>query len=142
VSAENVELIRTALFRSDLDLVEVFVHGRFVEMFDPAVFHPELEVAFAQPSGPPTEFRGIEGLIEGWRDWLVAWSRYSVEVEEYLDAGDTVVSLAILRGETERHGVTVEQQAASLAKVVDGKIQRLEFHLDRREALAAAGLAG
>jgi ketosteroid isomerase-like protein len=142
VSAENVELVRTALFRGDLDLVEVFVRGRFDEMFDASLFDPDLQVAFAQPSGPPTDYSGVEGLIEGWRDWLVAWSKYSVDVEDYLDAGDSVVALATLRGETERHGVRVEQQAAAVVRVVDGKIKRLEFHLDRREALASAGLRG
>jgi ketosteroid isomerase-like protein len=142
VSAENVELIRNTLFRSKLDLVAVFVDGQFAEMFDPAVFHPDLEVAFAQPSGPATEYAGISGLIEGWRDWLVPWASYEVDIDDYLDAGDMVVSLATLRGQTERDGVTVEQHAAPVATVVDGKIKRLEFHLDRRDALAAAGLAG
>lgn len=140
MSQQNVELVRNALFRSPLDLVAVFVEGQFTELFDPDLFHPDLEVAFAQPSGPPTEYLGVQGLIEGWRDWLTPWATYGVEVDEYIDAGDIVVSLATLRGTTERDGVEIAQPAASLATVLDGRIKRLEFHLDRREALAAAGL--
>ena len=141
MSAENVELVRTALFSRPLDLVAVFMKGQFTELFDPANFHADLEVAFAQPSGPPTEYAGVEGLIAGWQDWLTPWATYAVEVEDFIDAGDTVVGLAVLRGTTRRDEVTIEQLAAALATVVDGRIKRLEFHLDRREALAAAGLA-
>ncbi|HKR98796.1 MAG TPA: nuclear transport factor 2 family protein [Candidatus Dormibacteraeota bacterium] len=142
MSAENVELVRSALFARPLDLVAVFVDGQFTELFEPNLFHSDLEVAFAQPSGPPTEYSGMEGLIEGWRDWLTPWATYAVDVEDFLDAGDVVVAFAVLRGETARDRVKIEQQAAALATVVDGRIKRLEFHLDRREALAAAGLAG
>jgi ketosteroid isomerase-like protein len=141
MSQENVELVRIALFQRPLDLVAVFVEGQFDQVFDPNLFHSDLEVAFAQPSGPPTEYFGVEGLIEGWRDWLMPWATYAVDVNEHLDAGDVVVSLATLRGTTERDGVQVEQPAAALSTVVDRKIKRLEFHLDRREALAAAGLS-
>ena len=142
MSAENVELVRNGVFYRPLDLVEVFMDGRFADLFDPSIFDVQLEVAFAQPSGPPTEYAGMDGLIEGWRDWLTPWASYAVDVEDFLDAGEIVVALAVLRGETRRDRVTIEQQAAALATVVDGKIRRLEFHLDRRDALEAAGLAG
>jgi ketosteroid isomerase-like protein len=142
MSAENVELVRSALFARPLDLVAVFVEGQFSELFDPHLFHTDFEVAFAQPSGPATEYVGMHGLIEGWRDWLTPWATYAVDVEDFLDAGDVVVAFAVLRGETRRDRVKIEQQAAALATVEDGKISRLEFHLDRREALDAAGLAG
>jgi ketosteroid isomerase-like protein len=142
MSAENVELVRSALFARPLDLVAVFMHGQFTELFEPDLFHRDLEVAFAQPSGPPTDYLGMEGLIAGWRDWLTPWAAYRVEVEEFIDAGDVVVALATLRGTTERDRVEIEQPAAALATVVNGKVKRLEFHLDRREALAAAGLGG
>jgi ketosteroid isomerase-like protein len=141
MSEENVELVRNALFRSPLDLVAVFVDGQFTELFDPNLFHTDFEVAFAQPSGPPTDYIGMQGLIEGWRDWLTPWATYAVDVKDFLDAGDVVVAFAVLRGETRRDRVKIEQQAAALATVADGKIKRLEFHLDRREALAAAGLS-
>jgi ketosteroid isomerase-like protein len=140
VSVENVELVRSAMFPGRLDLVALFTGGELGDAIDVSAFIPDAEIVFATRSGPPSEYRGMEGLVEGWRDWLAPWSRYELEVEGMLDGGDKVVADALLRGETRRGGVEIEQKAAAVMTVADGKIVRVEFHLDRREAREAAGI--
>ena len=141
MSLENLELVRVALFREDLDLVQLVGSGNFEAAVDPSAFDPEVEIAFATPGGPQTEYRGFAGLIDGWRDWLGPWASYEVSVEELIDAGERVVALAVLRGQTLRDCVQIEQPGAAVVTVSAGKISRVEFHLDRREALESAGLS-
>jgi ketosteroid isomerase-like protein len=141
VSQENVELARAAIFRDTVDLVPLSRSGDLAQAVDPSALSPDVVVIFVTPSGPGTEYRGVKGFIDGWRDWLMPWASYEVEVEELLDAGDRVVALAQLRGETLRDSVQMEQPAAAVLTIADRKVVRVEFHLDRREALESAGLS-
>ncbi|HEY7631955.1 MAG TPA: nuclear transport factor 2 family protein [Thermoleophilaceae bacterium] len=141
MSQENVDLVRAAMFRDPVDLVELSHSGEFQRAIDPSAFAPDVVVVFMTPSGPPTEYSGIAGMGAGWRDWLAPWASYQVVVDEMRDAGDRVVALATLRGDTLRDGVHVEQPGAAVVTIRDGKIARVEFHLDRREALESAGLS-
>ena len=58
-----------------------------------------------------------------------------------IDAGERVVSLVRQVGKTKTGGVDVEASAAAVWTVRDGKLKRVEFHLDREAALRAAGLS-
>jgi ketosteroid isomerase-like protein len=57
-----------------------------------------------------------------------------------IDAGDRVVSLVGMRGTTKTGGVEVEASAAAVWTVVEGRLRRVEFHIDRQAALRAAGV--
>jgi ketosteroid isomerase-like protein len=140
VSQQNLDLVRSAMFPEGVDLVELASGGRFHEVLDLDSFAPDVEVMFATPAGPPTEYSGIDGLLDGWQDWLLPWERYEVRIDELVDAGERVVALATLRGRTRHDGVELAQPAAAVVTVVDGRFTRVEFHLDQREALEAAGL--
>ncbi len=128
------------MFADRADLVRLMRDGGFGEAVDPTHFAQEFSVGFMTPSGPPTEYRGFQGLVEGWRDWLAPWASYEVQVDELVDAGDCVLANVVLRGETQRDAVQIEEPAAAVIKIAGGRITRIEFHLDRREARAAAGL--
>lgn len=140
MSRENVELVREAMFPGEVDLVRLVREGRFADALAPAAFEPDVLVAFITPSGPPTEYHGFEGLLDGWRDWLLPWESYEVDVQEMVDAGERVLAYAVLRGQTRHDGVRLEQPAAAVVTITNGKIARVEFHLDRQEAREAAGL--
>ena len=142
MSQETVELVRSALFPLGVDLVPLTKSGELLEVIDPTAVAPDLEVAFATPGGPMTEYRGADGFIEGWSDWMIPWASYQVDVEEMLDAGDRVVAVVTLSGQTLHDGVHIEQPGAAVFTVAGGKIVRVEFHLDQREALESAGLSG
>ena len=142
VSQENVELVRSALFPLGVDLVPLTRSGELLNLIDRTAVAPDLEVAFATPAGPMTEFRGPDGFIQGWSDWMIPWASYQVDIEEMLDAGDRVVALVTLSGQTLHDAVRIEQPGAAVFTLAGGKIVRVEFHLDQREALESAGLSG
>jgi ketosteroid isomerase-like protein len=141
VSKENVELVSRAMFPPGVDLVALTESGRLADALNVTVLAPDAEIAFVTPGVGTTEYRGLEGFLEGWGDWMVPWATYEVDVEELLDAGERVVVLVTLRGQTLHDHVEIEQPGAAVFSVAAGKIVRIEFHLDRREALEVAGLA-
>jgi ketosteroid isomerase-like protein len=142
VSQENVDLVRAVMFPTGVDLVALTRSGELVDHLDLDGLTPDMEVAFATPSAGFTEYRGLEGFLEGWADWMMPWATYEIDLEDLLDAGDRVVALVMLRGQTAHDRVRIEQPGAAVFTIRDGKIARVEFHLDQREALEGAGLIG
>jgi ketosteroid isomerase-like protein len=129
------------MFPAGVDLVPLTQSGELVNALNVAALAPDAEIAFATPGVGFTEYRGLQGFLEGWGDWMVPWANYEVDVADYRDAGDRVVVLVTLSGETLHDGVRIEQPGAAVFTIAGGKIVRVEFHLDQREALEAAGLS-
>jgi hypothetical protein len=145
VSAENVELIRSLLPDSEMDLVAQFADdaaasrlaGTFGHVFDPAV-----ECAFhVFPGASPNLYSGPDGLRAGWLDWLSPWASYRTETEELIDAGDSVVVIFRDYARREPGAPEVELRGAAVWTVRDGRIVRVEHYADRAEGLASVGLA-
>jgi SnoaL-like protein len=87
-------------------------------------------------------YRGIDGFIEAWREWSEAYESYKIEIGEIVGApGGRVLTLGRQRGTTRTGGVDVEEDAASVWTIRDGRVARVEFHLDPDAARRAAGLA-
>ena len=140
MSAERVEIVRS-LTPSGADLVELLSSAGLAATGPSGVMDPEFESVWISDKASSPTYRGIAGMQQGWRDWLEAWSSYVLEAEEFLDAGDSVVVLVRLRGRVERGGVEIEHDAASVWTFSGDRIVRIEFHLERDEALRRAGLA-
>lgn len=141
MSQENVELVRTAMFPPGVDLAELTKNGDLADALNVAAMAPDMEVAFITPAVGATEYRGLDGFLAGWGDWMDPWASFEVQIHELLDAGERVVVMVTLVGRTEHDGVQIEQPAAAVFAIAGGLIRRVEFHLDQREALAAAGLS-
>src|SRR2546430_8257990 len=83
------------------------------------VVDPEARVRFVDPEGGALGDRrvpegGVEGLREGWRDWLEPWEHFWIGFGDPFDARDArVLSLADLRGEM-RGGVELTQPGAAI----------------------------
>ena len=103
---------------------------------------PDFETVMVGPAYVKTrlEYKGIAGFTEAWRDWTSAFESYRIEVEQVIDAGDQVVSLVAMTGKTRMGGAEVPAPGAAVWTVVEGRLRRVEFHLDRDAALRAAGL--
>jgi ketosteroid isomerase-like protein len=130
----TVEDIVTALDDAGADQR---VRNTLMELAD-----PDFEVAMVGPDYLSTqlEFSGLDGFREAWRDWTSPFERYEIEVEEMIDAGDQVVSLVAMKGTTRTGGAEISAPGAAVWTVVDGRVRRVEFHLDRNAALRAAGI--
>jgi hypothetical protein len=108
---------------------------------------PEVEVAMVAPDymGPRgrLSYSGPEGFIEAWREWVEAYESYTIEIEEVAEGtGGRVFTLGRQRGTTRTGGVEVEEMAAAVWTVRDGKLTRVEFHLDPEAGRRSAGLTG
>ena len=83
-------------------------------------------------------FRGREGVVEEAKRWEEMWSDYRFAVEDLVDSGDRVVLLYHQVGRAKESGVEVEERAAWVYTVHDGKISRVEMFQEREAALRAA----
>jgi ketosteroid isomerase-like protein len=145
MSRENVEIVKRVQ-ASGIDMVDLFRSSTVPDFFeigiDLTLFESDFETQFIARGGtiaPSTQ--GLEGFAEAWGDWLEPWEIYFIEVEEFIDAGDEVVSLVRVHAQTARDEVPIEHRPAALWSVRAGRIARVRFYLERERALAAAGLS-
>ena len=146
MSRQNVEFVRALQPTGGVDLAEVFTGDQsdFIAAMSP-LLDPAFECAFiaSESSGFPTlSYEGAEGFVAGWREWLSPWESYRIEAEEFVDAGDEVVVLVRVQARTRRGGVEMEHAPGAVWTLEDGRVRRIEFYLERRQALTAARLPG
>jgi ketosteroid isomerase-like protein len=129
MSRENVDLVQRVL-------------ARFVATGEPKWDTSSGEIEFhdhvIMDAG---EYRGQTGFGRWLGDWNAAWSEFSIEPEEFLDAGRHVVSFIRMTATGRSSGIAVERQDAMVWEVRDGEIVRLDYYNDRTQALEAVGLA-
>jgi ketosteroid isomerase-like protein len=130
MSRENVELVRESL-------------ERFVATGEPAwdVLHEEIEV-HDHDILDAGEYRGLAGVRRWFEDWSAAWSGFSMEPEEFIDAGERVVAVVRMKATGRGSGVSVDRQDAMVWEVgPDRKLVRVDYFNNREQAMKAVGLA-
>ena len=128
-------------------LAPVFGSGREVVIDDPTLARMvELLRPLQAPSFSGTmraqgsfeqTFDDVDGLRRAWADWLGAFASVRLATESIEPVGDNVLMFVRQIGTT-RHGVEMIQPSAAVWKFADGLIVRIEFHLDRDDAVASA----
>jgi ketosteroid isomerase-like protein len=105
-----------------------------------AYFHPETEFDVTiRPEGKV--YRGRAGVAEAMRTWTGTFEDFHYEVEEIIDAGDSVLVVERQRGRGKGSGVLLDQQMYSLFALQDGQILRAKWFMDRDQAFTVAGIA-
>ncbi|HXF01175.1 MAG TPA: nuclear transport factor 2 family protein [Solirubrobacterales bacterium] len=101
--------------------------------------HPE--VVWRPPFPTEEEFRGYDGITRALAVWSEAVEDWRITVVDLVDAGGGW-ALGTLRIHTRgrESGAAVDQTLFTVFEVRDGQIVLIEDHLDRPEALEAAGL--
>ncbi len=129
MSQENVETVRQG-----------FEH--FVATGEPlwAIFDEEVEV-HDHDTMDQGEYRRHAGVVRWLDDWAAAWSGFSMEPEEFLDAGERVVGVFRMKATGRSSGVAVERQDAMVFTVRNGKVVRLDYYNNRAQAVKDVGLA-
>ena len=144
MSSDNLEFVKT-LQPTDVDLVELFSGDAppfGPPTAEPLPFAADMLVEFVSnfPGAERLTRRGLDGFVDGWRDWLEPYATYRISTEGYIDAGDKVVVLIRVRATTGRGGVVVEHEPAALWTLADGTVVALQMYLERDDALREAGL--
>ena len=86
-------------------------------------------------------YEGIDGFLEAWSDWLGAFDYFHNQIESFIDPDpDTILALSRQRARTVTGGVEMDNEAAAIFRFEDGRLSRVEFHLDREAAARAAGV--
>lgn len=146
MSQENVELIRSLQPRPEANLVEQFTDDIANARMADALAHL-LDPAFAcfvhfPGDAEPASYSGLDGLRQGWLDWLGPWTTYRTEIEELIDLGERVVVIIRDYARSEPDAPEVDIRGATIWTVRDGRVQRVDFYAGgRAEALASVGLA-
>jgi ketosteroid isomerase-like protein len=133
MSEENVEIMRRyyeAWFREDPSEMGTL---------DPEIeLHPDPENEWV---GIDDVYRGPRGVLAYMRTVEDAIEDYRPEVEQLIDAGDKVVTLAVESGRGRGSGAEVRSlQTAHVWTLRDGRAIRLDLYNDRSAALRAVGL--
>jgi ketosteroid isomerase-like protein len=129
MSRENVELVQGVL-------------AGFIATGSPSwdLLHAKVEV-HDHDVMDAGEYRGHAGFGRWLENWDAAWSDFSMEPEEFLDAGERVVSVFRMTATGRGSGVEVERQDAIVWSVRDGKVVRLDYYNNREQALGTVDLA-
>jgi ketosteroid isomerase-like protein len=138
MSQENVEVIRAVYehwsegdFRSTADLLDAHVV---------LVLYPKFAAYMVGPSPDHDAYYGVEAVAAYTRAILEPMRRLTMEAEEIIEAGDSVLVRVRQRGIGRASGVPTETRYFTLWTFRGGKAIRLESFTDRAAALRAAGL--
>jgi ketosteroid isomerase-like protein len=84
---------------------------------------------------------GRDAVIQASRRYWGAWKDYRMDIEEVLDAGQSVLVILHEQGRGKSSGVPVARQQTQLWTFRAGRIIRWESFRTRAQALKAAGLS-
>jgi ketosteroid isomerase-like protein len=129
MSKENVELVRAGLERF------VATGEVFWESLDEELRVHDHDIP------ERGDYRGHAGFGRWLEEWADAWAEYSLEPEEFIDAGDTVVAVFRLRAKGRSSGAEVERQDALVYRLRADKIVSLDYYNSKQQAIEAVGLA-
>ena len=84
---------------------------------------------------------GRDAVVEASRHYWGTWADYSLEAEELIDAGSSVVVVVRERGRGKASGAPFENRWAQVWAFSRGRVIRWELFRDSAAALRAAGLS-
>ena len=141
----NVDSARAFYPSERIDLAEVLagedIAANLEEQFG-SMFQADFETV--DPTGTvtgSTELRGMTGFIAGFREWLSSWESWRVKADDFLESGNNVLVMldVVARSKSQ---IEIAQRAANVLTFEDGRVTRVEIHLDPEAARRAAGIDG
>jgi ketosteroid isomerase-like protein len=128
MSRENVELVRRTLYE-------------FMETGEPVWDAMSKDIESYDHDVPESgDYRGFDGFVRFLENWGEAWAEWSMDPQEFLDAGNKVVVFIRMKA-TGHSGVTLERDDAIVYTVDGDLLTRIDYYNNRREALESVGLA-
>jgi ketosteroid isomerase-like protein len=131
----------------DMASANVELAQRWIEMINErdaealaTLVHPDFELHNPWTPGGGVH-QGIEAVAAFRDDFFDSWETYTVEEQQTIESGDTVVGLGHAHAEGATSGVTLDSPIAYVHTIRDGKLAHTQVFLDHTQALDAAGLA-
>ena len=100
--------------------------------------HPNIEWCPFEDNHTPSY--GVEGAMRIREERLDSWDTMRSEVEEFVESGDDVVVSLHVIGRGKTSGAEVDVRLYVQFKLRDGRVVYIYEHVDRAQALEAAGL--
>jgi ketosteroid isomerase-like protein len=85
--------------------------------------------------------RGLDEVVEGFRDYYDTWERLELRPEEIIDTGEELIVFVHEVARGRESGIVVETDTAAISTLHEGRVIQVRNYLDRSEALRAAGLS-
>ena len=104
-----------------------------VEFLDPDVEWKAVE--------DPEPKRGLSGVLESLAGWYEVWDEMSVDLEELIDAGTSIVAVVNLRGRHAESRREMTERFFQVWTIRHRKIARFHEYRTRHEAFGAVGLS-
>jgi ketosteroid isomerase-like protein len=130
MSQENVELIKRMVGEAT---------NNPAAMYKVLAEDVEWDVSDLQLPGRSV-YRGHAGVMEFFRDWVGAFDEWGYQAEELIDAGDATVVRLHQWGRGKGSGAAVEIRFWQVWNLRGGEVVRASHHLEKDQALEAAGL--
>ena len=127
--------------QENLEIVQRYLdHWNETGDFLWAEIDPEAVFVIDQASFVGGTYRGREGIRELHRLTDEVFDEFWYEVEDLVDAGDSVVVLGRICARGAQSGATGTQHGALVFRMRDGLVVAYRSYLDQDEALASVGL--
>jgi ketosteroid isomerase-like protein len=139
MSQENVEFVK-GLISGIPDMDQAALLAALPELIEQAC-DPEIEWIEDPQRADARTYRGHEGVIASWTQWLEGFDEYGAELEEVRDCGDSVLVTMREEGRGRASGATVSGRNYMVMTFREGKILRYQEFYDEAAALEAAGLS-
>lgn len=133
-----------AMSQTNVDVVRAVIEAWNRRDFAAAIIHTADDVelhfigGFSDVMG--TEWKGPEGMLQFWREWLGTLGG-CIMVESLLDVGGRVVAIGTMEAVGETSGAPSVIRFGQVWSFRDGKVVRIDGYYDPRAALEAVGLS-
>jgi len=141
MSQENVGMVR-GLWEpfKGVDATAVDWDDEAIREMTERFWSPEVELRWSRRGPDARVYRGREGVIEAFREWLEPFSEYYAEPLDFIEVGDRVVVPNRQWGIGSTSGIPVEVEVTWVFEIRDNQMARLDEYDTLEEALEAAGL--
>ncbi len=106
-----------------------------------APFAPDVELRWAAGGPDLTVYRGSEGVIRAFKEWVEPFTEYYAEALDYIAHKDRVIVPTRQRGIGKTSGAPVEIEVTHNYYFRDGRINRVDEYETVEAALRAAGFS-
>jgi ketosteroid isomerase-like protein len=140
MSLENVEIARR-VYVTSRTLLERAATGKDLDVSEYwELWDPDVVIVEIAEFPDAATYRGLEQMRHWLRGWFDAFAEISIEPQEFIPAGDSVVVPTRQRFRS-KTGVEVEQDVIQVLRFRDGKVVYATGYRDRSKALEAVGLS-